>query len=150
MKKSKLKKKVAKKTKKTTTPKTPAKRKQFNRELPEEEMTTNTTKYEIRKGIPLPWGRIRRGEIEFPFQLMKVGDSFSYQKKDKGAGRVYSAANGYCKQEENFHKKFVVRKIKEEFDRGALVYTYGCWRISDLTEEEIAEKKIHFGIQSVS
>jgi len=148
-----MKKVISKKkvVKKVTGKRKLGKRKQAGKyPLLEKEMTTNETEYEIREGVPLPWGRIRRGEIEVPFQFMNVGDSFSFIQKAKGAGRVYSASISYCKQEVNFHKKFVVRKIKEEFDRGVLIYTYGCWRLIDLSEEEIAEKKERYGINSFS
>lgn len=110
-------------------------------------MTTNTTGYQVKTGVPLPWGRIRRNEIEYPLEFMEVGGSFQFMQDGKGASKVYSATVSYCKQEENFHKKFVVRKIKEEVLKGKEIFTYGCWRVSDLTPEEIEEKKEQMGIQ---
>lgn len=110
-------------------------------------MTTNTTGYQVKTGVPLPWGRIKRNEIEYPLEFMDIGASFQLMQDGKGASKVYSACVAYCKMEENFHKKFVVRKIKEEVIKGKEIFTYGCWRVSDLTPEEIKEKKEQIGIQ---
>lgn len=109
--------------------------------------TKNTTGYEVKSGVSLPWGRVRRNELEYPFEFMAVGDSFQFQKDGPGASKVYSGTVSYCRMEENFHKKFVCRKIKEETFGKKVMFTFGCWRMSDLSKEEIKEKKEKLGIQ---
>jgi len=140
-------KKKTKKGKRFPKPTKPTVRPGKRAQLTKPKMTTNTTEYTVREGVPLPWGRIRRHEIEYPLDFMVVGASFQFMQDVKGASKVYSATVSYCKQEENFHKKFVVRKIKEEVIKGKELYTYGCWRMSDLTPEEIKAKKKQIGIQ---
>lgn len=142
--KKKTKKSKSKRNPKPTKPEPrPGKRAQLKRP----KMTKNTTGYTVRERVPLPWGRIRRNEIDYPFDFMQVGASFTFQQGGKGASRVYSASVSYCKQEENFHKKFVVRKIKEETLGKKITFTYGCWRMSDLSKEEIGAKKKQIGIK---
>jgi len=102
----------------------------------------NPTAFELLEDIPIPWTRPTKRDIVYPFEGMRVGKSFQFmQIKDRGQN-VYSAAVSYCRQPENFHKKFVTRKIKEDIFEGQMWTTWGCWREEDLSEKEVAAKQL--------
>lgn len=101
----------------------------------------NPTKFEILEDVPLPWTRVHVRDIVFPFEGMKVGHSFQFMREKDRGQNVYSASVSYCKQPEHFHKKFVIRKIKEEVTKGIEWTTWGCWREEDLSPEELTAKR---------
>ena len=81
------------------------------------------TPYKVDKNVPLE--RKKKVHTRFPFDKMKVGDSFYIPKKDQlqsaAVASVYAAANSY-------NKTFSTRiKISTRKDDGGL----RVWRIED-------------------
>lgn len=68
------------------------------------------TKIKIEKGIPLPVARSRKKSI-WPFDEMKIGDSFLMPKK---LSRASSNASNHAKK---LNKKFACRKVDENNTR---------------------------------
>ena len=100
----------------------------------------NTTEFDILEDVPLPWTRIGKGDIAYPFLGMEIGRSFQFMlEKDKGQN-VYSATVSFCRRPEHFNKKFVVRKVRAEKLKGVDYIVWGCWRDPDLTPEELEAK----------
>ncbi len=102
----------------------------------------NNTAYAILKEKEVPWHRVKSREFIYPFMHMEVGDSFQFKAENTGSA-VYSAGTSFCREPDNFHKKFLVRKLKEETIGRVNMVTYGCWRMENLTEEEQKEKLKH-------
>jgi len=74
---------------------------------------------EIKKNIPIPTAR--RGEINCPFGIMEIGDSFTVNT-ERERGLVMSAWNYYVKRFKNGkNKKFTSRKVSDN--------EYRIWRI---------------------
>ena len=101
----------------------------------------NPTEFEILDGVPIPWTRARVKDIVFPFEGMQVGNSFLFMRESHKSQNVYSASVSFCRQPENLHKSFVIRKISEDFIDGVKWTKWGCWREEDLTDKEIKVKQ---------
>lgn len=104
----------------------------------------NPTPYEIYEEQPIPWTRPHAKDIVFPFLGMEVGQNFEFWRESHRGQNVYSATVSFCSEPDNFHKKFVVRKIGLETRAGIEWTRWGCWREEDLDAKEVAQKKIDF------
>lgn len=107
----------------------------------------NSTKYEVYEEQPIPWTRPAAKEIIFPFVGMDIGQNFEFFKEAHKGQNVYSAAVAFCQEPDQFHKKFVVRKISQEMRKGIMWVKWGCWREEDLDANEFAKKKAAFKLK---
>lgn len=76
-----------------------------NGQVKSDNTTTKTFKYAVESGIQIGGTRLRQTEMIFPFELMKVGDSFLIPANDpsaKSANRLHYAAKAYAKMKPGF------------------------------------------------
>jgi len=86
-------------------------------------ISSNGAPYKIEKGVPME--RKRNNVVRFPFDKMKIGDSFFVPEKDQAPfyvqASVYSAANSYNR----FHGTKLRMSTRKE--KGGV----RVWRIAD-------------------
>lgn len=67
--------------------------------------TTKTYKYAVESGIQIGGTRLSHTEMIYPFELMKIGDSFLIPANDpsaKSANRLHYAAKAYARLKPGF------------------------------------------------
>lgn len=85
----------------------------FIKQIQQCQITKNPTRYTVESGISIP-SRNSGRNLKYPFNLLKVGDSFAVPLSNcKIKGQVNGAAHVFAKNEAKAGKnwKFVTRQI---------------------------------------
>ena len=71
--------------------------------------------FKIEKGIPIPEKRTRMGGSIYPFDKMKVGDSFHLGDKARNYGEAHTVMIKAYLYGRYHNKKFSVRKVEDGY-----------------------------------